>query len=585
MEQQINDQEKLLRDQFFEVLENRRIKTVFQPIISLRDGAVYGYEALSRGPFDSKMHSPNVLFDYADRYDQLWELELLCRTRALESVCRLQKSFRLFLNVNPNVLHDPEFQKGLTKEALQRYSVDPENIIFEITERKAVVNIADFINTVHHYKTQNYKIAIDDAGAGYSGLNMISDIHPHYIKLDMNLIRDIDKDVTKQSLIASMSEFASLTNTCLIAEGIETEGELLKLIDLGITYGQGYYIQKPDASIIPIKSEVLQKIHETNQKKNHLWGNRISDIYIGNIARHQKTIHSNITVAQVYEMLGGDCTLPGVCVTENDTVIGVITRNELFRKVSGRYGYNLYSNKPVSVIMSREFLCVDHQTTIDSVTKKAMQRDPDKIYDFITITKENKYYGIVTVKDLLEKSIEIEVFNAKHLNPLSELPGNMLIEQQLELCIRSDVVYEVLYFDINNFKAYNDVYGFENGDRVLRFLTSILRNRISRDDFIGHIGGDDFIAILSGCDSEELCMQIAADFDESIALFYNQDDIDKGYIVAKNRYGIDECFPLLSIAIVGTSSERYRTIFDLSEDMAKLKKNCKQKQGSNFLIT
>ncbi len=117
---------------------------------------------------------------------------------------------------------------------------------------------------------------------------------------------------------------------------------------------------------------------------------------------------------------------------------------------------------------------------------------------------------------------------------------------------------------------------------MLKFLTSILRNRISRDDFIGHIGGDDFIAILSGCDSEALCMQIAADFDESIALFYNQDDIDKGYIVAKNRYGIDECFPLLSIAIVGTSSERYRTIFELSEDIAKLKKNCKQKQGSNF---
>ena len=585
MERQVNDRETLLRDQFFEVLKNKRIMTVFQPIISLRDGTVYGYEALSRGPADSTMHSPNVLFDYADRYDQLWELELLCRTMALETVGRLEKDFRLFLNVNPNVLHDPEFRKGLTREALEKYSVDPENIIFEITEREAVVNIADFINTVQHYKTQNYKIAIDDAGAGYSGLNMISDIHPHYIKLDMNLIRDIDKDVTRQSLIASMSEFASLTNTCLIAEGIETEGELLKLIDLGISYGQGYYIQRPDASIMPVNRDVLQKIHEANQKKNHLWGNRISDIHIGNISRHQKTIHANITVAQVYEMMKQDCTLPGICITEDNTVIGVITRNELLNRVSGRYGYNLYSNKPVGTIMSREFLCVDDQTTIDSVTKKAMQRETEKIYDFITITKEDKYFGIVTVKDLLEKSIEIEVVNAKHLNPLSELPGNMLIEQQLEQCICSDAAYQVLYFDINNFKAYNDVYGFENGDRVLKFLTSILRNRISRDDFVGHIGGDDFIAILSGCDFKALCMQIAADFDESIALFYNQDDIDKGYIVAKNRYGIDECFPLLSIAIVGTSTERYRTIFELSEDIAKLKKNCKQKQGSNFLIT
>ncbi len=328
-----------------------------------------------------------MLFDYADRYDQLWELELLCRTRALETVCRLQKDFRLFLNVNPNVLHDPEFRKGLTREALEKYSVDPENIIFEITEREAVVNIADFINTVQHYKTQNYKIAIDDAGAGYSGLNMISDIHPHYIKLDMNLIRDIDKDVTRQSLIASMSEFASLTNTCLIAEGIETEGELLKLIDLGISYGQGYYIQRPDASIMPVNRDVLQKIHEANQKKNHLWGNRISDIHIGNISRHQKTIHADITVAQVYEMMKQDCTLPGICITEDNTVIGVITRNELLNRVSGRYGYNLYSNKPVGTIMSREFLCVDDQTTIDSVTKKAMQRERKKSMTSLPLRK------------------------------------------------------------------------------------------------------------------------------------------------------------------------------------------------------
>lgn len=585
MEQNEVERKTEIENQFFAVLNNRLISTVFQPIVSLRDGTVHGYEALSRGPVNTEMQSPSVLFEYANTYDKLLELEYLCRSTAFKALHSLQSDIRLFLNVNPNIMHDAEFKKGITKESLERYSINPENIIFEITEREAVINLTDFIKTVQNYKTQNYKIAIDDAGAGYCGLNLISDIHPHYIKLDMNLIRNVDKDFTKQSLIASMCEFASLTNTALIAEGIETENELLKCIELGINYGQGYYIQRPLCTIIPIKEDVIYTIYEANNKKNHLFGNRISDIYISNISRSLKTINSGITVSQIYEIMKDDYTLPGICVTEDDFVVGVITRNELFSRMSGRYGYNLYSNKAIKIIMSENFLCVDYQTTIDSVAKKAMQRESDKIYDFIVVTKGNKYHGIVTVKDLLEKSIEIEVINARHLNPLSELPGNLLIEQQLEMCIDSKIECQILYFDINNFKAYNDVYGFENGDRLLKCLTRILRIHIAKDDFIGHIGGDDFIAILKGNNAEDMCKKIIKDFDHSIEQFYNQDHLQKGCIIAKNRYGIEECFPLLSISVVAVSNHKYQSIFDLSEDMAKMKKLCKQKVGSSYIIS
>ena len=255
------------RELFFYLLHHRQIRTVFQPIVSLRDGSVFGYEALSRGPQGTEMESPNVLFEYAQRYGKLWDLELLCRTKAIETVSRLHAQIRLFLNVNPNIMHDIKFRQGFTKEYLNQYGINPEDVIFEITEKEAVDNISDFIKTIDNYKNQKYKIAIDDTGAGYSGLNMISDIHPHFIKIDMNLIRDIDKDGTKQSLVKSMSQFASLSNTFLIAEGIETEGELLKLIEIGIDYGQGFFIKRPDAGIGPIDSAALQIIHEANKKR------------------------------------------------------------------------------------------------------------------------------------------------------------------------------------------------------------------------------------------------------------------------------------------------------------------------------
>ncbi|MGE4486088.1 MAG: GGDEF domain-containing protein [Oscillospiraceae bacterium] len=583
----INEQEASQREQFLSILEHKLITTVFQPIVSLRDGKVYGYEALSRGPQGTDLHMPKRLFEMAERFDQLWELELVCRSKAIETVYGLQARMKLFLNVNPNIMHDVKFKQGFTKEYLNRYFINPQDIIFEITENVEVDNTKDFKSTVQHYKNQDYRIAIDDAGAGYSGLNMISDVHPHFIKLDLNLIRNIDKDITKQSLVRGMLEFASLSNSYLIAEGIETEDELLKLIEIGVHYGQGYFIQKPNPAVLPIRGEIIRTIHEANRKINHIWDRRLSDINIGNICRAVRTVNAGILTVQIYEMIKNDCTLPGFCVTEADSVVGVITRQELFRYISGQYGYNLYSKKPVSAIMSGEFLSVDYEDSIEIVAKKAMRREIDKVYDFITVTKENRYFGVVTVKDLLEKAIQIEVSNARHLNPLSQLPGNLIIENQLEYCIEEQPDAVALYLDMDNFKAYNDVYGFENGDRLIKCITQILKDQIPREDFIGHIGGDDFAVILynaSAAQAEEICGRILAEIDASVLKFYSQNDIDQGYIVTKNRNGIEESFPLTSISIAGAKIGRFKTIYELSEKMAMLKKQCKQMQGSNYII-
>ncbi len=577
--------ENYLKEQFFEVLRNKKIKTVFQPIVSLRDCSVYGYEALSRGPQNHEMENPNILFEYAEKYSKLWELEFLCRTTALESVYDLQTDLKLFLNVNPNIMHDIKFKQGFTLDYLDKFCIDPKRIVFEITEREAINNISDFIKTVENYKAQNFKIAIDDAGAGYSGLNLISDIRPHFIKIDMYLIRGIDKDITKQSIIKSMYEFASLTNTQLIAEGIETEDELKKLIEVGVHFGQGYYIQKPKASISPINPKVIKIINDENIKKNNFFRNGVSDLYISNICIPLRTINSNILVSQVEAMMTSDESITGFCITVEDVPIGVITRNVLYKYISGLYGYNLYSKKPISSIMSKDFLSFDHMTTIDKVAKIAMQRNFDKIYDFITISKDDKYLGIVTVKEMLEALIKIEVLNAKHLNPLSELPGNLLIERELEVSIKSGKYHNIIYFDIDNFKAYNDLYGFENGDMVLKGLTKLLKEFFSQEGFIGHIGGDDFIVITNLAKVDKLCSNIIKMFDELIISFYNQNDIKNGYIVTNNRYGVEESFPLMTISIAVVSSGNHNNIYELAESASKIKKICKEIPGSNYIIS
>lgn len=234
--------------------------------------------------------------------------------------------------------------------------------------------------------------------------------------------------------------------------------------------------------------------------------------------------------------------------------------------------------------MSRQFMKVDAGTPIDVVAKIAMKRDPLHLYDFITITKEDHYFGIVTVKDLLEKSMQLEIDYAKHLNPLSELPGNIMIEQQLQKCIEATNELIVLYLDIDNFKPYNDVYGFEKGDKVIMDLAKILEEVCPYDGFIGHIGGDDFILITDLTKSKDICEKIIEQFNKSIEHYYYAYDYIKGYIVSKNRHGVEEQFPLLTISIAGLTNRECQTIYELSENATKVKKQCKQLTGSNYLI-
>ena len=569
-----------------DIIKSSDIRSVFQPIVSLRDGSVLGYEALSRGPKGTELENPERLFAVAEEHKALWDLERLCRSKALAAMRDSHTGATLFLNVNPSVIEDAKFQQGVTRDYLNKYDINPENIIFEITEKSAVSNMTEFKQIISNYKEQEYKIAIDDAGAGYSGLNLISDVRPHYLKLDMNLIRDIDKDTVKQALVRSMQEFARITGTFLIAEGIETHTELQTLIHIGVHYGQGYFIQRPDPVIGPVRSEVVGAIVELNAHKNHLYGYNLSDIYIGNLCVHAIAVNESVMIPDAYEMMQKHPEAQGFCVTRGGEVLGVVTRNMLNAVVAGVYGYSLYSRKPISSVMDCDFLSVDYKTPVNVAGKLAMARPDSKVYDFITVIQDGAYHGIVTIKDLLNKTIEIEVTNATQLNPLTMLPGNMQIEKALHGVLYSNADSCVLYFDIDSFKAYNDLYGFENGDRVILNLAEIICGAMGEKGFVGHVGGDDFVAVVSREDAEDTCRYILKKFDDSIKTFYKEDDVSKGYIIAKNRQGFEEQYPLVSLSIAGVAacSRRFCNVFELSAEASRIKKECKMILGSAYII-
>lgn len=195
---------KDIREQFYEVLEKKKVHPVYQPIFSLSDGSVYGYEALSRIDLNGCGFNTEQMFEIAEKLKCLWELETVCRKLSIKGAISKPSDTKLFVNVDPNVIHDKKFHSGVTAGYLKKYNMKPDEIVFEITERSSIDDAKAFIKSIQHYKKQNYKIAIDDFGSGLSGPNRVCLLNPDIIKIDMAIIRNIDKDRIKQMFVKSL---------------------------------------------------------------------------------------------------------------------------------------------------------------------------------------------------------------------------------------------------------------------------------------------------------------------------------------------------------------------------------------------
>jgi EAL domain-containing protein (putative c-di-GMP-specific phosphodiesterase class I) len=233
-----------------EIILKEDVRTFFQPIIDLNTRATIGFEGLTRGPAATEYEQPYMLFDVATESDLLFELDRLCRRNALTSASSLKPGHKLFVNLLPATIRDPEFQGERVLSFLAERNLSPSRIVLEITERLAIENYDLFLEAMKTFTDQGFSVAIDDMGAGYSGLEKIVRLNPRYLKFDLMMVRDIDTSFVKREMLKAIHSLASNVGADVIAEGIERVEELETLLELGIPYGQGFLFARPHPQLV-----------------------------------------------------------------------------------------------------------------------------------------------------------------------------------------------------------------------------------------------------------------------------------------------------------------------------------------------
>lgn len=232
-------------DELSEIIESKLINTYFQPIISADGQSIYAYEALSRGPSASILFNPINLFEQAKKQQKLFALESVCRTNAIEQFTQQQLPGKLFLNIAPETLLQPDHHRGLTLELVNNFGISPEQVVIEITEHSPTHDYELMRRAVKHYQGEGFSIALDDLGAGYSSLRLWSEVQPEFVKIDRHFITGIETNKVKREFVRSIVAIARSVKSQVIAEGIETAQEFETLCEIGMDYLQGYYFAKP----------------------------------------------------------------------------------------------------------------------------------------------------------------------------------------------------------------------------------------------------------------------------------------------------------------------------------------------------
>ncbi|ANC92321.1 GGDEF domain-containing protein [Azospirillum humicireducens] len=529
------------------------LRYAFQPIVQLRSGRCHGYEALLRGFERTGFANAGELLDAAEAAGLLATVETALHAKAVAAYRALSgwNEAKLFLNLDARLVGRPDSPWLARDPAAARNS----GIVLELSESRPVTRGVAVDAAVDRYRQSGAGIAIDDFGVGHSGLRTLYEARPDYVKIDRFFIAGIDADSRKRALVAALAGHAHALGIQIVAEGVETATEFYTCRDLGCDFAQGFLIARPrvDLTGLPNRYAIVEDLNRQDRRQPSESHRRLSEV----IERLPPLrVDSRKTELLDYFRGDGSAAIAPI-VDEHDRPLGLIRERDLKRFVYSRFGGELLRNRGLGNglddLVIRSPVC-DISTPLDRVIEAF---STESAADGIVIVEGGAYAGVLSSGALLRLVHERNLAMATDQNPLTRLPGNAAILRHIEGALDDAGRGHVLtYLDFDNFKPFNDNFGFRQGDRAILMFSERLKAwagsagaAIDADAFAGHIGGDDFFLGVSGgeeCEVLARLVELLALFRSDAESLYDAETRVSGGFLAKDRYGALRRFPLLA---------------------------------------
>jgi diguanylate cyclase (GGDEF)-like protein len=531
------------------VLEN-----AFQPIVEVGTGSVFGYESLLRGQERIGFSSPLELLDQAQETGQLLALEQMMSTRALAKFASLPdfSSQTLFLNLDVRLIRHGDYFLEKVVQHLRKANIAPSSVCFEFSERFDNTTVPEFADLVTRMRLEGFKLAIDDFGVGHGEMKLLCDYPVDYLKIDRHFISGVDKSPRKRHLVKNIVNIAHVLGIRVIAEGIETEAEFLACREYGVDLVQGWFIARPTTFVSELQPSFpyLADIGRTRRSSQSL-----DEILIRKQIEHLPTVYENQSIDSVFELFRRNPRQAFFPVLNaNGEPRGVINEYHLKEYIYQPFGRDLLKNKVYERSISH-FVDRAPIVGLDAEAEELMSLFANMENSACVILTENmRYAGVVSAASLIKVINEKQLKIAQDQNPLTGLPGNRAIRDFMQETGRDDEEARFFcYCDFDNFKPFNDHYGFQMGDHAISLFAALMKRYFFSDgDFLGHVGGDDFFIGVRDWTRDELneiLERLLSDFHDDVVELYSPEERAAGKIRGHDRSGAERDFPLLRCSI------------------------------------
>jgi EAL domain-containing protein (putative c-di-GMP-specific phosphodiesterase class I)/GGDEF domain-containing protein len=568
-------------DPIHRLIGERAIRTLFQPIVDGGSRTVLGHEALTRG-LVSGLESPMTLIERASRHGLTLELETACIESALSAFHALRIEGRLFLNLLPQTLLEwSSFADWLGRQ-LDTHRIDPHEVVLEITEHGLTADEHRLAAAVRPLRALGCDIAIDDLGAGTSGLKSWAEIRPDYVKVDRYFVAGIERDPVRAEILRSLVDIGRVTGCRIVAEGIENREQYALVLELGVDYLQGYFLGRPNR-IPRLEATALDGLEAA------------SAVPVAGCAEDLVLpvpgVPADTTVASVVESFRQHPEWTAVAVLESrdsQRPVGLVYRDQLLIFLSRPLHPEIYNRKPVTSVMSREPLQVEARARLDQVSRIVTARAGAQQRDDFIISRNGVYLGLGRTVDLLRQITAQQIQAAMHSNPLTGLPGNREIHTQLAQWVARRRHFVACHLDLNHFKPYNDEYGYARGDQVLLHVSQVITRSVRRPvDFVGHVGGDDFVFLLRSLDWTLRLTAMLEELTVSLGNFHAPEHRLAGGFDGVDRDGDRRRFPLLGVSIgaVEVDGAQATSAEGVLESLRQMKSVAKSRGGSSCVLS